>query len=109
MPYPIHASREVTPSSDRESPSDVAALCAQGGIKGGNKRRRQRPSGTVITNSHDNNCDREAGSSDMGHVSPTVSSNWPLVRPSIDLFKRLLGRPAQTMHTPSGTSSRTAT
>jgi hypothetical protein len=38
MLYPTQGSREVTMSSNKEAPSDVAAHCAQGGIKGGNKR-----------------------------------------------------------------------
>jgi hypothetical protein len=43
MLYPTPASREVTPSSDKEQVSNVAAHCALEGIKGGNKRRKQRP------------------------------------------------------------------
>jgi hypothetical protein len=35
---PAQGSREATPNNDKEAPSDVAAHCAQEGVKGGNKR-----------------------------------------------------------------------
>jgi hypothetical protein len=31
---PVRASREATPSSDKEAPFDVASHCAQEGVKG---------------------------------------------------------------------------
>jgi hypothetical protein len=50
-------SREVTPSNDKEAPSDVAAHCTQEGIKGGNKRRKQHLQGTTTMTSHNDGDD----------------------------------------------------
>jgi hypothetical protein len=44
MLHPAQTSREVTPSSDMEVPSDIIAHCTQVGIKGSNKR----PSSTLL-------------------------------------------------------------
>jgi hypothetical protein len=41
MLHPTQASREVTPSSDKEAPSNIAAHCSQEGVKGSNKRCKQ--------------------------------------------------------------------
>jgi hypothetical protein len=53
MHHPALVSREVTPSNDKEAPSDDAAHCVEDGIRGGNKRCKQRPLGTMATSSHD--------------------------------------------------------
>jgi hypothetical protein len=95
MLRPIQLSGEVTLSSDREAPSDVAAHCAKEGVKGNNNRCRQCPPGTMTTTSrdgtsHDDGRDWEAGGSDMGCFSTTVHSNRRLVRSPTDHFKRLL-------------------
>jgi hypothetical protein len=90
MLHPAHTSREPTPSSDKEKPTDVTAHCAQVGIKGSNKRCKQRPLGTGTTTSHDDGRDWEVGSSDVGNVSTAVRSNRHLVRLATDHFKRLL-------------------
>jgi hypothetical protein len=57
---PTQASREATPSSDKEAPSDVAAHCAQQGVKCGHNRRKQRRQGTMT--SCDDGHDWEVGS-----------------------------------------------
>jgi hypothetical protein len=49
-------SREATLSSDKEALSNVTAYCAQDGIKGSNKRRKQCPQGTATMTSHGNDC-----------------------------------------------------
>jgi hypothetical protein len=38
MHCPAQTSREATPSSAKEAPSDIVAYCTQDGIKGSNKR-----------------------------------------------------------------------
>jgi hypothetical protein len=52
MLHPARGSSEVTPSSDGEAPSNIAAHCAQEGIKVDNKRRKQRLQGTMTMTSH---------------------------------------------------------
>jgi hypothetical protein len=85
---PAHMSREATPRSNKEVASDVVAHCAQEGIKGSNKQRKQRPPGT--TTSRNDGRDWEAGSSGVRCISITAHSNMRLARPPIDHFKRLL-------------------
>jgi hypothetical protein len=51
MHRPAQMSREVTSSSYKEVSSDVAAYYAQDGIKGSNKRHKQRPLGTTTMTS----------------------------------------------------------
>jgi hypothetical protein len=55
MLHPTQGSREVTPSSDKEAPSNITAHYAQEGIRVGNKRRKQRLQGTT-TLTHRDNC-----------------------------------------------------
>jgi hypothetical protein len=90
MYHPTQESREVTPSSDKEAPSDDAARCIQEYVRGGNKRCKQCPLGTAATSSHDNDHDWEVGSCGMGHVTATTHGGRRLTRTPSDHFKRLL-------------------
>jgi hypothetical protein len=58
--HPASVSRGVTPSSEKEAPSDAASCRAQDGVRSGIKRC---PLWTVTTASHDEDCGWEAGSS----------------------------------------------
>jgi hypothetical protein len=88
MICPAQGSREATPSSDKEAPSDVAAHYAQDGIKGSNKRRKKCLQGT--TTSRDNGHDWEAGGFGVRHISTTTRSDNHPVRSPTDHFNRLL-------------------
>jgi hypothetical protein len=90
MHHPAQMSKEATPSSGKEAPSDVAAYCTQDDIKCSNKRRKQRPLGTVTMTSRGDDRGWEAGSSSMGQISSVMHGNRCLVRPPTDHFKRLL-------------------
>jgi hypothetical protein len=90
MLRPKLGSREVTPSSDKEASSDVAAHCAQEGIKGSKKRHKQCLQGTTTTTSHDDGHDWEVRGSGMRHISTVVHSDKRPTRPPMDHFKRLL-------------------
>jgi hypothetical protein len=68
-------SREVTPCSSKEAPSDVAVHNAKEGIKGGKKRCKQRPQGSTMMTNHDNGSNREASNSGVRHVWTTVHNN----------------------------------
>jgi hypothetical protein len=50
--HPTQASREATPSSDKEVPSDDATHHAQDGVRSGNEQCKQHPLGTATTTSH---------------------------------------------------------
>jgi hypothetical protein len=80
----------VTPSSDKEAPSDVAAHYTQEGVKGGNKRCKQRLQGTTTTTSRDDSHDWEAGGFDVRCISTTTHNDKRSVRLPTDHFKRLL-------------------
>jgi hypothetical protein len=54
---PAQTSREATPSNDKETPSNIAAHCAQVGVKGSNKRRKQCPLGTATMTNRDDDRD----------------------------------------------------
>jgi hypothetical protein len=88
----LHTKRqqEATLSSDKEAPSDATAYCAQDGIKGTNKRRKQHPLWTATMTSRGDDRGWEAGGSGMGQVLTTVHGNRHLVRPRTDHFKMLL-------------------
>jgi hypothetical protein len=68
-------SREVTPCSSKEVPSDVTVHNAKEGIKGGKKRRNQRPQGSTMMTNHDNSSNGEASNSSVRHVLTTVHSD----------------------------------
>jgi hypothetical protein len=91
-------SREATSSSDKEVSSDDAAHYVQDGVRGGNKRRKQRPLGTVATSSHDDDHGWEAGSPNMGRIAATTCGGRCLIRTPSNHFKRLLeeARPNHT-------------
>jgi hypothetical protein len=57
MHRPTQASKEATPTSDKETPSDVSAHYAQEVVKGSNKRHKHRSLGTTTTTNHGNSCD----------------------------------------------------
>jgi hypothetical protein len=86
----VQVSREVTPSSDKEAPPDIAAHHAQNGVRSGNKRRKQRPLGTATTASHDGDHGWDVGSFGMGHTSASTRSVRHSAMTPIDYFKRLL-------------------
>jgi hypothetical protein len=90
MLCPAQGSREATLSSDREASFNITARCAQEGIKGGNKRRKQHLQGTITTTSRDNDHNWEVGSSDVRRISTAARSDKHLMRPPIAHFKRLL-------------------
>jgi hypothetical protein len=68
--------------------SDVAIHNAKEGIKGGKKRRKQRPQGTT-TDLDDGNNGEAAGAGVRG-ISTTTHSDKHQARPPTDHFKRLL-------------------
>jgi hypothetical protein len=82
--------RKATPSSDREASFDVVVHCAQEGIKGGNKRRKQCLPGTMTMACRDNRHNWEAGSSGVRRISATTRGNKRPVRMPMDHIKRLL-------------------
>jgi hypothetical protein len=90
MPCLTQVSRKATPSRDKEAPSNATAHCAQEGIKGSNKWRKQHPQGTVTTTSYDDESDWEAGGSSVRCISTAAHSNRRLARPPTDHFKRIL-------------------
>jgi hypothetical protein len=90
MHRPMQTSREVTLTNDKEAPSDDVTRCAQDGVKGGNKHRKQRPLRTMTRTSCHDDCGWEAGSSSMGHTSFATRSSRRMVRSPIEHFKRLL-------------------
>jgi hypothetical protein len=87
MLHLAQGSREMTPSSDRETPSDITAHGTQEGAKGGRKRRKQCLQGTTTTT---NDNDSMAGGSDMRCLSTTTGSDKHQARPPTDHFKWLL-------------------
>jgi hypothetical protein len=88
MLYPAQGSREATPSSSQEVPSDVAIHSTKEGIKGGKKKCKHHPQGTMTEHDDDNN--REAGGSGMRRVSTTTHNDKRQARPPMDHFKGLL-------------------
>jgi hypothetical protein len=84
MHRPAPASREATPSNDKEAPFDDAAHCAQDCVRGGNKGHKQHHLGTMTTLSHDDDRGWEVGSSGMGRVSTATHGSSPLTRTHSD-------------------------
>jgi hypothetical protein len=87
MLCPTQGSREATPSSGRETPSDIAAHDTQEGIKGGKKRCKQRLQGTMTTT--DDN-DGEAGGFGRTRASTAARSDKRQAWSPTDHLKRLL-------------------
>jgi ribosomal protein S27AE len=83
-------SREATPSSDKEAPSNDAAHHVQDNVRCGNKQCSQCPLGVVTMASHDEASGWEAGSTGMGHISTTTRSSRHSARMPTDYIKRLL-------------------
>jgi hypothetical protein len=83
MHCPTQASREATPSSDKEASSNDAAHHTRDGIRSGNK---WRPLGTVTMASHDKDHSWEAGNSGMGRISATTRSGSHSTRTPTDYF-----------------------
>jgi hypothetical protein len=92
MHRPAQASREATPSSDKEAPPDDVVRCTQGDVRSSNKRRNQRPLRTVTTATVNHGDDHgwEASSSSMRRASAAACSIKRWERTPIDHFKRLL-------------------
>jgi hypothetical protein len=94
---PTLGSREATPSSDKEAPSDIVTHNTKEGAKGRKKRHKQHPQGATTITDYDDGNVKKTGGSDVGcsHLHTTS--------------RDCLRRPAQTRSTPSGTNSRTMT
>jgi hypothetical protein len=75
MLRPPPGSREATPSSDKGASSDVAAHYAQEGVKGGNKRRKQRLQGTITMTSHDDTRNWDMGETSVRRTATTARIN----------------------------------
>jgi hypothetical protein len=88
--HPAPGSREATPSSRKEVLSDVAVHNARDGIKGGKKRRKKCPQGSMTMANCDDNNDGEAGGSGVGHVVTATYSNKHQAWPPTDHFRRFL-------------------
>jgi hypothetical protein len=80
----------VTPSSDKEVPSDVAIHIARDGAKGSKNRCKQHPQGAMTTTNHYDGSYRKEGGSGMGHVTAAAHGDKRQVRPATDHFRRLL-------------------
>jgi hypothetical protein len=80
-------SGEVTPTSSKEVPSDVAVHSAK---EGGKKRCKQHPQGSMTTIDHDDNDYGKAGASDVGRVMNATDSDKRQARPRTDHFRRLI-------------------
>jgi hypothetical protein len=87
MLRPTQGSREVTPSSDRETPSDITTHGTQEGGKGSKKRCKQCLQGTMTT-TNDNN--GEVGGSSMRRTPTAARNDKRQARPPMHHFKRLL-------------------
>jgi hypothetical protein len=83
-------SKEVTPSSNKEAPSDITVHCTQQGVKGCNKRHKQRRQGTMTTTSHDDGHDWGVGGSCVRCISTAVHSDKHPTRLLTDHFKKVL-------------------
>jgi hypothetical protein len=84
---PAQGSREATPRSDRETPSDIAAHVTQEGIKGRKKRRKQCLQGTMTTiDCHDG----EVGAFGVRRTPTATRNDKHWVRLPMDHFKSLL-------------------
>jgi hypothetical protein len=83
-------SGEVTPSSCKEAPPDIAVHRAKEGIKGGKNRHKQHPQETMTMTNHDDDNDGKVGGSCVRHISATVHSDKHQARPPADHFKRCL-------------------
>jgi hypothetical protein len=66
--HPTQGSKEATPSSGKETSSDVVIRSTKEGAKGSKKRHKQCPQGATATTDHDDGDgnDRKAGSSSRG-------------------------------------------
>jgi hypothetical protein len=89
MHHPTQTSREATPSSGKEAPSDIATYYALDGNKGSNKRRKQCPLGTATNTSRCKDRGCVAGGSSLGQVLTTAHVTRRLVWPPTDHYKRL--------------------
>jgi hypothetical protein len=90
MLRPTRGSREASPSSDKEAPSNLAVQYTQAGVKGGGKRCMQHHQVTMTTAIHDDGHDWEAGGSGVRCTSADARSSKCPARPPMDHFIRLL-------------------
>jgi hypothetical protein len=75
MLCPTLGSREATPSSDKESLSDVTAHCTKEGIKCSKKRHKQRLQGFLTMTDHNDSNDEEVGGLGMRCTSTATCSD----------------------------------
>jgi hypothetical protein len=85
-------SKEVTPSSSKEPPSDIAIHSVREGIMGSKKRCKHHLQGALIVTDRDDDNNMKVGGSGVGHVSTTV-------------LRGSSRSPTETTHNPSGTRS----
>jgi hypothetical protein len=83
--------REATPSSSKESSSNVIVVHdAKNGAKGSKKRHKQRPQWVTATADYDDGNDKKTGGSDLGHIATAARSSKHLTRLPTNHIKRLL-------------------
>jgi hypothetical protein len=82
--------REVTPSSGKEAPSDIATHNSKEGVKGGKQSWKQWPQGTMTMTDHDDGNHREASGSSVSRIWTTTHSEKRQARPPMHHIKRLL-------------------
>jgi hypothetical protein len=87
-------------------PSSIITHGTQEGIKGGKNRCKQRFQGATTTTNDNND---EMGASTERRTLTTTRNDRRQARPLQTTSKGFSRRLAQTMYTPSGTSSRTMT
>jgi hypothetical protein len=87
MLRPSQESREVTPSSDRETLSDITTQGTLEGIKGSRKSHKHCLHGTTTTTDGNNS---EAGGFDVQGTQTTTHNDKCQLRLPTDQFKRLL-------------------
>jgi hypothetical protein len=86
----VPGSREATPSSGKEKPSDVAIHSAKEGAKNGRKSLKHRPQGTTTTTDLDDGDDGKVGGYGGGCAMTIAHSNNCQARPPTYQLKRLI-------------------
>jgi hypothetical protein len=87
---PTLGSREATPSSDKEAPSDVVTHNTKKGAKGRKKRHKQHPQGATTITDYDDGNVKKTGGSDVGCVTTAMHSGKHQAQLPTHHFKRLL-------------------
>jgi hypothetical protein len=83
-------SREVTPSSDREAPSDVAVQSTREGADDSKRRHKQHPHGAMTTTDYDDDNNGKAGNFGMECITTTTHNDSRSVWLPTDHFTRLI-------------------